>query len=125
MFKREFLGDNMLSNENVLELRKIFGHPRITTVDDKDKFEVVFADEEENQVLELISNDKAIKYYLVGQLIAYIDIFKHNSGKKSDIFTFIYIILKIFFNTISYFMCNKTIILIFYFFFDFFSFFFF
>lgn len=87
MFKREFLGDNMLSNENVLELRKIFGHPRKIVVDGNEKLEVVFGDVEEKQVFELISDDKAIKYYLMGQLISYIDIFKHKSGKKSEVFT--------------------------------------
>ncbi|ADC46644.1 hypothetical protein mru_0793 [Methanobrevibacter ruminantium M1] len=88
MFKKEFLGDTMLLNENVLKLRQIFGHPNITTGENNnEKIEVVFDDVEKKQVLDLIKEDNAIKYYLIGQLIAYIDDFKYSSGKKREVFT--------------------------------------
>lgn len=80
MFKKEFLEDNMLSNENVLKLKKIFGQH-----DEKDN--VIFEEITENDVKNLVEQDIALKYYLLGQFIAYIDNFKFSEGKKKVAFS--------------------------------------
>ena len=74
MFKKEFLGDEMLKNENILELKKIFGNPNGFN-EDPLKFQ------------DLFENDPALKYYLLGQFISCIDIYKSGSGKNKEVFS--------------------------------------
>lgn len=74
MFKREFLGDNMLSNENMVKLEDIFKG----------------SDSEESKItnlLEILDKDPAFKYFLIGQFIRYIDDFKFRSGKNASTFS--------------------------------------
>lgn len=80
MFKKEFLGDNMLKSENVTELKRIFGN-------DCAKDNITFSDEDESNIENLINDDPALKYYLLGQFIAYIDIMKRKNDKNSNVFS--------------------------------------
>lgn len=80
MFKKEFLGDNMLKSENVTELKRIFGKG-----DSKDT--VVLSNDDESNIEKLINEDPALKYYLLGQFIAYIDIMKRKNDKNSNVFS--------------------------------------
>lgn len=75
MFKREFLGDNMLSKENIVDLRNLLNN---------------FNFEEESQIdkfLYIVNNDPAFKYFLIGQFIRYIDDVKFSRGKSSNTFS--------------------------------------
>ena len=83
MFKKEFLEDNMLSNENIKKLKKNFGKQDLV----ENKKQLIFGDIEKNFILELIDNDPAIKYYLIGQFISYIDIIKSKNNKNKDVFS--------------------------------------
>lgn len=87
MIKKEFLSDNMLFNDNVISLKKIFGKPNIKQENNKDVFEVSFDETDENKVKSLIKEDLALKYYLLGQFISYIDGFKKAHGKKGVVFS--------------------------------------
>lgn len=80
MFKKEFLEDNMLSNKNVGILKENFGKH-------DDKSNVIFNNVEKTVVKNLIDEDPAIKYYLMGQFISYIDIMKKSNGKNGDVFS--------------------------------------
>ena len=64
----------MMKDENVLELKKICGNP--------DGFK--YDDAEFKQLLE---EDPALKYYLLGQFISYIDRFKYMNNKNKDVFS--------------------------------------
>lgn len=83
MFKKEFLEDTMLSNENMVNLKKNFS--KHIYEDNKDK--LIFDKSEKNSILELINDDPAIKYYLIGQFISYIDIKKKIDNKNKDVFS--------------------------------------
>lgn len=80
MFKKEFLEDFMLSNENINLLKENFGKH-----DEKSK--VIFDKEEMNSIKNLIVEDPAIKYYLLGQFISYIDILKRSNDKNGNVFS--------------------------------------
>ena len=80
LFKKEFLEDKMLLNENVVKLKKNFGKH-------DSENNVIFGETEKDFVLNLIKDDPAIKYYLLGQFISNLDILKKNNGKNKDIFS--------------------------------------
>ena len=80
MFKKEFLGDNMLKSENVIKLKRIFGKK-----DTEDSF--VFSNDDKSNIEKLINEDPALKYYLLGQFIAYIDRMKGKNNKNSNVFS--------------------------------------
>ena len=80
MFKKEFLGDNMLKSENVTELKRIFGK-------ENSKDTIVLSNDDESNIEKLINEDPALKYYLLGQFIAYIDIMKGKNDKNSNVFS--------------------------------------
>lgn len=78
MFKKEFLEDNMLSNEDVINIKKCFGQ--------YDGEKVHFEKEDKNVIKKLIEKDVSLKYYLLGQFISYIDILKGANNKNNDVF---------------------------------------
>ena len=80
MVKKEILGDNMLKDENVIKLKQIFGKHNV-------KGHVDFENEDKYVIKDLISDDVALKYYLIGQFISYIDIFKSKNGKNKEVFS--------------------------------------
>lgn len=80
MFKKEFLEDFMLSNENMNMLKENFGKH-------DEQSNVIFNIEEKNSILSLIEEDPAIKYYLLGQFISYIDILKSFNKKRGNVFS--------------------------------------
>lgn len=81
MLKKEFLGDNMLENGNVIQLKRIFGRKN------DDENSIVLSNEDEFNIEKLINKDIALKYYLLGQFIAYIDIMKKQNGKNNNVFS--------------------------------------
>ena len=87
MFKKEFLSDDMLSNENVKNLKRIFGNPIVNNENKDEVYKVSFNENDKNEVELLIKNDVALKYYLLGQFISYIDGFKLANNKKANVFS--------------------------------------
>lgn len=81
MLKKEFLGDNMLENGNVIQLKRIFGRKN------DDENSIMLSNEDEFNIEKLINKDIALKYYLLGQFIAYIDIMKKRNGKNNNVFS--------------------------------------
>lgn len=85
MLKKEFLSDNMLSNENVKKIKRIFGNPSINN--ENKNYNCNFNNKDKHDVELLIKDDIALKYYLLGQFISYIDILKKVNNKKANIFS--------------------------------------
>ncbi len=81
MIVREFLGESMLDEENVKNLKNIFSKYN------KDNSDVKITDEDEKFILDAVENDISLKYYLLGQFIALIDNSKRSGGKNSDVFS--------------------------------------
>jgi CRISPR-associated protein Csh1 len=75
MLKKEFLGDNMLDKENINSLKEIFGEE--------------LTEETNTKIDEIIENDPACKYFLIGQFIRLIDITKFSNDKKTIFNNFI------------------------------------
>jgi len=80
MLKKEILGDNMLKNENVIKLKQVFGKPHLDG-------HVYFEKDDKKVIKDLIKDDIALKYYLIGQFISYIDIFKSKNDKNKEVFS--------------------------------------
>lgn len=74
MFKKEFLGDNMLNEDNIKSLKDIFKNYNAN-------------DNEIEKLNSILINDPAIKYYLLGQFIRYIDDIKFMGGKNATTFS--------------------------------------
>lgn len=83
MINKEFLGDLMLDDNNMTNLREIFGE---YSKDNKSKLTKI-SFEDENKIKEILSNDFGFTYYLLGQFIYLIDIKKVKNGKKGDVFS--------------------------------------
>ncbi len=47
----------------------------------------MLSNEDEFNIEKLINKDIALKYYLLGQFIAYIDIMKKRNGKNNNVFS--------------------------------------
>ena len=78
MFVKEFLGEYMLNEDDMSNLKSLFF--KCTSGDKISK-------DDENSILEIIENDVSVKYYLLGQFISLIDSTKRNKGKKSEVFS--------------------------------------
>ena len=76
MLKKEFMGDKMLSDENVKSLKGILGQ------ENKDKTIKI----DYNAVDKILETDPACKYFLLGQFIKLIDDTKRSSDKKPIVF---------------------------------------
>ncbi|KZX17002.1 hypothetical protein MBCUT_04050 [Methanobrevibacter cuticularis] len=81
MFKKEFLEDDMLQDDNIFKLKKIF--KKYHKKDDKKKID----EEDVKNLIKIINEDKSLKYYLLGQFISLIDNSKSNQGKKGETFS--------------------------------------
>ena len=73
----------MLPDKDVISLKREFGKKKLVNK----KKEVVFEENEKTKILELTDNDSSLKYYLLGQLISYIDFLKWQSDKNNDTFS--------------------------------------
>lgn len=80
MLKKEFLDDNMLENENVIKLKQMFSKHDVDG-------HVLLESDDKKVIKDLINEDVALKYYLIGQFISYIDIFKSKNGKNKEVFS--------------------------------------
>lgn len=80
MFKKEFLGDNMLKNENVIKIKQLFSNH-------DSKGNIILENDDKQVVKDLIKDDVALKYYLLGQFISLIDIYKSKNGKNKQVFS--------------------------------------
>lgn len=78
MFVKEFLGEYMLNEDEMSNLKSIFFK---CTSNEK------ISKDDENSILEIIEQDVSLKYYLLGQFISLIDSTKGNKGKKSEVFS--------------------------------------
>lgn len=78
MIVKEFLGEYMLNEENMIKLKSIF----FKCTSDKE-----ISKDDETSILEIIESDVSLKYYLLGQFISLIDSTKGNKGKKSEVFS--------------------------------------
>ena len=77
--KIELLGDTMLKEDNVQELKEIFfkyGGKCKKPISEKDN----------EKILGLIKDDPGLKYYLLGKFLKSIDNLKWIEGKKSEVF---------------------------------------
>lgn len=81
MILKEFLGEAMLEEDNVKNLKEIFSKYN------KDDGGKKISEEDEKEIFNLIEEDVSIKYYLIGQFISLIDSTKRSGGKNSDIFS--------------------------------------
>lgn len=73
MFKREFLGDNMLNEENVEKLKQL-----LENIDDNST---------PKEFLKILKEDSALKYFFIGQFIRKIDDYKFNNNKNAATFS--------------------------------------
>ena len=80
MLKKELIGDKMMDEKNIGELKQICNRYSGET-------EEKIGKEETTKILEIVKKDPAIKYYLIGQFIRLLESFKANEGKKADLFT--------------------------------------
>lgn len=88
MFKKEFLGDKMLKQDSINQLKKIFSNDYcIENNENSDNQNIVLSKEDIKSVLMIVEEDKSIKYYLLGQFINLIDKTKFANNKKGDIFS--------------------------------------
>ena len=78
MLIKEFLGECMLNEDDMFNLKNLFFK---CTSDEK------ISKDDETSILEIIENDVSLKYYLLGQFISLIDSTKGKNGKKSDVFS--------------------------------------
>lgn len=77
--KNELLGDKMLKENNVQDLKEIFFRYGGSC---KEPISV----EDNEKILELIKEDPGLKYYLLGKFLKSIDSLKWGGGKKSEVF---------------------------------------
>ena len=77
--KIELLGDTMLNENNVRDLKELFFK---YGGDCKDPI----SEEDNEKILELIRDDPGLKYYLLGKFLKSIDSLKWGGGKKSEVF---------------------------------------
>ncbi|AMK14947.1 hypothetical protein [Methanobrevibacter olleyae] len=81
MIIKEFLGEDMLNEDNVKNLKNIF------LKYNKDNSDVKIAAEDEKLILDSVEKDVSLKYYLLGQFVALIDNSKKRGGKNSEVFS--------------------------------------
>jgi CRISPR-associated protein Csh1 len=77
--KIELLGDRMLKEKNVQNIKDIFFK---YGGDSKEPI----SEEDHGKILELIKDDPGLKYYLLGKFLKNIDSLKWGGGKKSEVF---------------------------------------
>jgi len=77
--KIELLGDTMLDEENVQEIKKIF-----FKYGGGSKEQI--SEEDTNRILEIVKEDPGLKYYLIGKFLKTVDSLKWGGGKKSEVF---------------------------------------
>jgi len=61
-------------------LKQVFGKPHLDG-------HVYFEKDDKKVIKDLIKDDIALKYYLIGQFISYIDIFKSKNDKNKEVFS--------------------------------------
>jgi len=77
--KTELLGDKMLDEEKVNDIKEIFFK---YGGDHKGPI----SDEDHDKILKLVNDDPGLKYYLLGKFLKNIDSLKWGGGKKSEVF---------------------------------------
>lgn len=77
--KIELVGDSMLKEKNVKDLKDIFFKYGGDCKDHISK-------EDNEKILELLKDDPGLKYYLLGKFLKSIDSLKWSGGKKSEVF---------------------------------------
>jgi len=80
MLRKELLGDKMMDEKNIMKLKKICNRY-------SEQNEEKMSEEDTKKILELVKEEPAIKYYLIGQFVRLIENIKANEGKKADLFT--------------------------------------
>lgn len=77
--KTELLGDAMLKEKNVQDIKEIFFKYG-------GEFKEPISEGDRDTILELIEKDPGLKYYLIGKFLKNVDSLKWGGGKKSEVF---------------------------------------